>query len=80
MNYFEVDSTYLRSADNFDVSSSCYLFPDEFGIGGGAGVNIERVEKNGEILKIICRDMVDTELSVTVKIVDEDKFFYVSGN
>lgn len=80
MNYFEVSSIYLRSADNYDASSNCYLFPDEFGIGGGAGVNIERVEKSGDTLKFICRDMVDTECSVTVKIVDKDKFFYVAGN
>lgn len=80
MSFFEVDSAYLRSADNFDASSSCYLFPDEFGIGGGAGVNIERVEKNSDTLKFVCRDMVDTEYSVTVKIVDDNRFVYVSGN
>lgn len=79
-SYFEVNPSYLRSDNHYDSASNCYLFSGFFGIGGGPGVNIERIEKKGDVLKFTCLDINENEYSVSIKIIDENRFFYISGN
>lgn len=78
-SYFEVSPGYLRTAENYDSTIACYRSMMTEGIGDGPGVTIERIEKDGDIWKFICRDINDNLLSVTIRMVNEDTFHYVSG-
>lgn len=80
--YFEVDKSYLRTASNFDPATETYTFPKEFGIGGGPGFELDRVQKDDDnnIWTFVCLDINGRELSVSVKILNEDQFYYVAGN
>lgn len=79
--YFKVDSQYLHQAENYDAETNTYTFPKEFGIGGGPGVVLEKIDKNesDDIWTFICSDSNGQELSFTVEVVDQDQFYYVSG-
>lgn len=79
--YFKVDSQYLHQAENYDATTNTYNFAKEFGIGGGPGVVIKEIEKDesGNIWTFICSDINGQEASVTVEVVNQDQFYYISG-
>lgn len=79
--YFKVDKEYLHQADNYDSSTNSYIFSLEQGF-GDSPLSIIKIEKNEKenIWKFICADVNNDELSVTVEIVDEEHFYYISSN
>lgn len=77
--YFDVDPEYLRTAQNYHFWYDSYRWMENGGIGGGPGVTIERIEKDGERWKFICRDEVGNLLSVTLRVEDENNFRYIAG-
>lgn len=77
--YFEVSPAYLRTSEKYDASANCYRSMANEGIGGGPPPDIERIEKDGDIWKFICRDISDNLLSVTIRVEDESSFHYIAG-
>ncbi len=81
-SYFKVDREYLHQADNYNASDDTYLFSTMFGMGGGPAPVVERIEKNEaeHTLKITCIDVEGTEISATIQLEGQDKFYYIAGN
>lgn len=79
--YFEVAPEYLRTAENYDPASGCYLSMFTEGIGDGPGVVIERIEKDEDTWKFVCGEGAegDRQASVTIRFVDENTFHYIAG-
>lgn len=78
-SYFEVDPEYLRTAQNYHFWYNSYRWMENGGIGGGPGVTIERIEKDRNIWKFVCRDESGNLLSVTLRVEDENNFRYIAG-
>lgn len=78
-SFFEVDPKYLRTAPNYHHTYNGYRWMENEGIGSGSGLIIERIEKDGELWKFVCRDISDNLLSVTIRMEDENSFRYVAG-
>lgn len=78
-SYFEVAPAYLRTSEKYDPAANCYRSMQNEGIGGGPAPDIERIEKDGDRWKFICRNMSGNLLSVTIRMLDENSFHYVAG-
>lgn len=78
-SYFEVDPAYLRTSDKYDASTNCYLSMANEGIGDGPGVNINWIEKDGDLWKFVCEDISGNILSVTIRMLEDGSFHYVAG-
>lgn len=78
-SYFEVEPGYLRTAQYYDAGNNRYDRMVNEGIGGGPGVTIERIEKDGNLWKFVCRNISDNLLSVTIRMMDDGTFRYIAG-
>lgn len=79
-SYFEVDPEYLRTSENYDPAGDCYRPMVDEGHGGGPGVLIDQIEKEGDLWKFICRnEETNDRYSVTIRVADENTFHYIAG-
>ena len=79
MSYFKVDSTLLRTSERYIESENVYTFPIDFGIGGGPGLSIIQVEDSENIRTFLCEGEGTNTISLTIEIVSENQFFYISN-
>lgn len=79
MYYFSVDVQHLRKSNAYDAKTNSYQFSKCTGIGGGSGVDITHIKQEADTMTFYCEDMNNNELTVTVQIINEDQFKYVSG-
>lgn len=78
-SYFEVSPDYLRTSDYYDPAINGYRGMFTEGIGGGPGVVIERIEKDEDTWKFVCRDESGNQPSVTIRVFGENSFCYIAG-
>ena len=78
-SYFKVDESFLRTSECYMEAENAYTFPIDFGIGGGLGLVITEVIDNGALRTFSCEGEGSNTLSLTVEIISDDQFTYISN-